>query len=410
MKKKKQLLLGGIIFLSLINILFLSLLVSPSESEQRQNKIIPTSAPIIDLTKKQMSFEQLQSYFKNVSDSKGAVYSYDVLRNALLPSNTDIHLLGHAIGDKLYEQKGVDGMQYCTHEFRNACSHSIVVALFQARGEAALSMISSTCRKAPGGSGAYTMCFHGLGHGVLSSTGYDLEKTIELCKKTGTKEFNNQEFPQCVGGAIMEIISGGGHDRELWLQRRANYLNPSQPLYSCATLVPEEAKTLCYMYISPFLLEATGADIASPNKDDFLNAFTLCSTIPEKDKEHLTTCYGGFGKEFIVLAQDRDIRKTENMTNKQLSQVEEWCVLARNSEGIEACIESAMQSLFWGGENSYSVAVNFCNILREKDYQKNCFNNLIQAVSVYIQDSAYKKEFCSSLPSQMLNPCQERLL
>jgi hypothetical protein len=60
------------------------------------------------------------------------------------------------------------------------------------------------------------MCFHGLGHGVLAYTEYDLEKAVDICKRTGTKQYNNEEYAECVGGAIMEIIGGGFHDPQKW--------------------------------------------------------------------------------------------------------------------------------------------------------------------------------------------------
>ena len=116
-----------------------------------------------------------------------------MLKRASVPSGTDMHLLGHVVGDILYAQEGLKGIKTCTHDFRNACSHTIVVGLFSEQGEVALPKIAETCYQAPGGSGAYTMCFHGLGHGVLAYTGYDLTKAAQLCQKTGTTGYNYRE-------------------------------------------------------------------------------------------------------------------------------------------------------------------------------------------------------------------------
>lgn len=159
------------------------------------------------------SFNALEKRFQNLAKEKGAKYAFEVLRRAELPPQTDLHLLGHYVGDELYKQEGVDGIRLCTQDFRNACSHSIVIGTLSEFGEGALPRIRDACKEAPGGSGAYTMCFHGLGHGVLAGYGYELEKTVAFCKKTGTEEYNYREYIECFGGAIMELMGGVGTTR-----------------------------------------------------------------------------------------------------------------------------------------------------------------------------------------------------
>ena len=166
------------------------------------------------------SFEDLTDRFRKLSKDQGAVYAFEVLGTASLPANTDLHLLGHAVGDELYEQKGVAGIADCTPDFRNACSHSIVVGALNEFGEAALPQIRDACKKAPGGSGAYTMCYHGLGHGVFAYNAYDLADTAALCKKTGTAAYHDREYIECMGGAVRETMGGGVQCCGLWLPAR----------------------------------------------------------------------------------------------------------------------------------------------------------------------------------------------
>src|SRR3989344_7123689 len=137
---------------------------------------------------KNLNFEELKSYFQNLAERKGARHAFEILNTASLPPNTDLHLLGHIVGDVLYKQEGIRGMEVCTNDFRNACSHSIVVGIFFDKGESALSEIAETCRRAPGGSGAYTMSLHGLGHGILAAVDYDMGRAAELCNKNGPRE------------------------------------------------------------------------------------------------------------------------------------------------------------------------------------------------------------------------------
>ena len=355
-----------------------------------------------------LSFDELKNYFSNLSKEKGAKEAFEVLKEARVSPNTDMHLLGHVVGDILYEQQGAEGIKICTQDFRNACSHSIVVGLFTDKGEDALALIQEACKKAPGGLGAYIMCYHGLGHGILAYTGFDFTKTIDLCKKTATSLNGSTEYPECVSGAVMEIISGGGHSRELWAIKRPEYLKKDNPFYICSPpFMPEEARGRCYDYITPFLWEALGADIDNPTQEDFQKSFKLCNQVTQENYRNI--CFGGFGKEFVVLAQSRDIRRIDQMNNDQFRKIVDWCSLAQDNQGISACLSSALNSLYWGGENDRSIAIRFCKIMNNQNSQTLCFSSLIGQVRYYIQDYQYRESFCKELPYSLYNDCRNKL-
>lgn len=381
----------------------------------RQEQENPGAYPEIEEIQAQQlsSFQDLSAYFQKLAVDKGAVHAFDVLKAVSLPSNIDMHLLGHVVGDILFVQKGVDGMRVCTNDLRNSCSHSIVVGLFFAKGEGALGEIAGACRNAPGGKGAYTMCFHGLGHGILAYAGYDLEKTIGLCKKTGTPQYGSQEYTQCVGGAIMEMVGGGFHDKALWAEQRKKYFTKDDPLYPCSSdFITDGARQFCYIYLTPYLWEVVGADLGFPKADDFKKAFPLCDRLPKEDGANRDACYGGFGKEFVGLVLGRDIRGSalENITDAKLQQVYGWCLLAGNKEGSAACMLHALQALYWGGENDRSIALRFCDLISTPYYRNSCFLNLINAVSFYIEDTRYREEFCRAIPAVLQEECRGKLL
>ncbi len=372
----------------------------------------PTLPEVEELSHKNLSFKEVADYFKNLSLKKGAEYAYQVLRTAPLTPNTDLHLLGHVIGDVLYKQGGLNGIRVCTQEFRNACSHSIVIGLFLDKGEKSLPDVAEACRRAPGGVGAYSLCFHGLGHGILAYTGYDMPIGIDLCKKTATQKYNSREAIECIGGTVMEIIGGGFHDRELWEKQSKKYLSSLDPLSLCKNdFIPSEARRECYIYLTPQLFSVAGAKERKPGPKDFEKAFSFCDTLPAGDLNDRTACYGGFGKEFVVLVQDRDIRKIEQMSQEQLKKIYGWCTLANEINGIKSCLASALNSLFWGGENDVSVAVRFCTIVPDiNNYKEGCFERLIGTVKFYKSDQDYRKNFCLNLPQQYSNSCKSRLI
>ncbi len=393
--------------LVILNIVLLGIWLKGAKESKIQQ---PSQFPEIQqLQGKNLSFDQLKKYFTNLAEKKGAKYAFEILKTAPLPPNTDLHLLGHVVGDVLYKQKGAEGIQICTQDFRNACSHSIVVGLFSDKGESALTDIEKACQKAPGGLGAYIMCYHGLGHGILAYEGYDLPKTIEMCKKTSTTKHNNNEYPECVSGALMETISGGGHDHEIWVKQRPKYLKADNPFYICSSpLMPKEAQDRCYDYITPYLWEVVGANLANPTDEDFKKAFELCNQVTEENYRNI--CFGGFGKEFVGLAASRDIRRVDQMDDSQFRKVVDWCNLGSNSKAITSCLDSALSSIYWGGENDYHASIRFCSLIPDIDQQKGCFFNLISQVSSYIKDPKYKESFCKEIPVRFTQECKRLLL
>ncbi len=401
LKSKKFFTSAGLLFLVLLSVGLFLYLWDRGKSE--------TSYPELKLINEgDLDFAGLYKLFTETAEAKGSLYAFEVLRRAEFPPNTDTHLLGHAVGDVLFKEKGIEGMTLCTEEFRNACSHSIVVGYLFEKGEEGLADIFGACKKAPGGSGAYTMCYHGLGHGILAYTDYDLEKAVALCEVNGTAEYGGREGVECIGGIIMEIISGGAHDRVAWEAARKKYLGGPDPLYPCpAPFMPKAAKPQCLVYLTPYLWEQAGGDINNPEVEDFKAAFRFCDVLPLGSVER-DACYGGFGKEFVGLVKLRDIRNIENFSLEDSKTVYDWCLLAEVKDGIESCIRQAVNSLYWGGENEVRSAITFCENIPDAGYQDECFRHLSGAVSYYSGNNKKKvEEFCQQLPEAFMEYCHE---
>jgi hypothetical protein len=358
------------------------------------------------VAQEEMDFGELSVFFTKLAQSKGAPYAYEILRRATFSQRTDMHLLGHVIGDELYKQEGIEGMSVCTQDFRNACSHSIVVGYYLAHGEAGLPDIADACRRAPGGNGAYTMCFHGLGHGVLAATGYDFPRTVALCQHNGTPAYMFREGSECVGGAVMEIISGGFHDKAKWEIASKHYLSSDDPLLPCtAGYMPESSRVLCLEYLTPHLVTVAGQsfDLGIPPDDVLIRAFGYCKQI--QDAYQRSACFQGFGKEFIVMAGGNDIRTLPSMTDEQMQQVFSLCSLAGDADGEIACLTHALDSLYWGGENDSNGAIRFCAIMTNQTLQDRCFDHLIGAMRFFVKDEDSRQNFCQNVPEIYMSRC-----
>ncbi len=351
------------------------------------------------------TFFEASQFFKKLADLKGALYSYEILRRVTLPPGIDFHLLGHIVGDELYKQRGIEGITSCTADFRNACSHAVVIGALFSQGQRVLPSIAEVCKRAPGGRGAYTMCFHGLGHGVLAFFGYEFFQAVDVCKTLGTPAYRNREAVECVGGIVMEMIAGV-HDRSLWQKKAAVFFKEDDPLYPCSDpSLSSEVKSICYSYLTPHLFEVAGGSLANPGPSDFKKAFLFCEKV--QNKENREECFGGFGKEFVVLAHQRDIRSIEEISDFELKKIYEWCLLASSEDGSMACHRSALSSLYWGGENNNKVPLRFCLLMVEQRYSSACIDYLIVAVSIYESESVSGSSFCELLPLSHQEKCKK---
>jgi hypothetical protein len=392
-------LIAGILFITAFLVLILSsdnnLLVQKRYSEA------------YSIGKGVQSFDELSNDFVNLAEDKGALYAFEILRRAKLPPQTDLHLLGHVVGDELYKQTGVKGIVHCTPEFRNACSHTMVIGTLNDFGEAGLGDIREACKEAPGGSGAYTMCYHGLGHGVFSHFAFKFPETVDFCNKTGTEDYFNREYIECVGGAVMELMGGGGHDPYNWEIAREEYLSLDDPLSLClGNEIPDDTKEICLIYITPQIWESVGINLGFPDPSKFPDAFSVCDQISH-DKQNLRdACFGGFGKEFIPIIGARDIRGVDNLTDEQYEIAGSWCMYANASDGRRACISETIASLFWGGENNPDASFRFCKLIRDKDVRGACWLRLASDISTFIIAEKRKNILCKQIPNEFQNVCK----
>lgn len=394
----------GFILASLWNTTF----VRPVGAEEQPQ--YPEVDTLSQMTERTSVFADYESYLAEVAKKKGGEYAFSLMKTGPLPFGLDTHLLGHVVGDILYAQKGVDGMAYCTHDFRNACSHTIVIGALLEFGTAAVERIRSACESAPGGPGAYTMCFHGLGHGVLAFNGYEMEKTVEMCRRFGTNAYHYEESEQCFGGAVMEIIGGGGHDREAWEKRRTEYLRRADPLGLCnESYLTEGEQLFCYLYITPYLLEAVGADAGHPSETDFARVFLMCDTLAVDNQRLRDACFGGLGKEFIGIVAGRNFANGIQIDTAGYEQMHEWCALAKAPDGIAACERSVVGSLFWGGENPLATAQAFCDTT-EASLRSSCYMTLTEEVDRYVSDESDRATLCQEFPKDMAAQCTATLL
>jgi hypothetical protein len=91
-------------------------------------------------------------------------------------------------------------------------------------------------------------CVHGLGHGLMIYTGYNLPLSLETCDELATE----WDQSSCSGGVFMENVTPS-------LGSTTEWLKDDDPVYPCNT-VAKRHKYYCYLMVTSRILEVNGYD------------------------------------------------------------------------------------------------------------------------------------------------------
>jgi mono/diheme cytochrome c family protein len=144
-------------------------------------------------------------------------------------------------------------------------------------------------------------CIHGLGHGLMIYTGYELPRSLRTCDglQTGFQRVS------CTGGVFMENFNSS-------YGVTSKYLRKDDPIYPCNAVV-ERHKLYCYLLVTANVLRVTGGDLRA-----------TADACLRSERRWVSTCYESFGRDVSGLAG--------NDAERALA----GCRLARRHEG--ACL------------------------------------------------------------------------
>jgi hypothetical protein len=122
-------------------------------------------------------------------------------------------------------------------------------------------------------------CRHGLGHGLMIQTGYDLPLALSICAGLG----RGWDHKACSSGVFMENINTQFGYRSPWL-------DDSDPLYPCGRVSPGDRRS-CYLRASWRILSLNGWD--------YSGAAETCATLGS----WASTCLQGLGRDVAEKAR-----------------------------------------------------------------------------------------------------------
>jgi cytochrome c553 len=122
-------------------------------------------------------------------------------------------------------------------------------------------------------------CIHGLGHGLMIYTGYDLPGSLKTCDDLQT----GFDRVSCSGGVFMENFNSS-------YGVTSKYLRKSDPIYPC-NAVAEHHKLYCYLLVTANILRVTGGDLKA-----------TAGACLRSERRWVSTCYESFGRDASGIA------------------------------------------------------------------------------------------------------------
>lgn len=130
--------------------------------------------------------------------------SWQYLKDSFLVNGEVVgnaHEFAHIIGNSIYSKYGLDGIIECDATFAYGCYHGVSEEFLKKDGVSSVLKVQKRCIEIypPQVSMNYTGCIHGMGHGLLTWEGLNVEKALMDCDILDTAYRNF-----CYDGVFME--------------------------------------------------------------------------------------------------------------------------------------------------------------------------------------------------------------
>jgi hypothetical protein len=203
-------------------------------------------------------------------------------------------------------------------------------------------------------------CLHGLGHGLMITSGYALPLPLKVCDRLST----GWDRTSCNGGVFMENISTLYGFKSSWLR-------DDDPVYPC-NVVAEEDKIKCYEIVTSRILRVVDGDWAETSE--------ICA---EVEANWVEACFRSLGRD------------TAGQAHQDPTEIRRMCALARPSGGEMTCLDGAARAMTGNSKSGKSAAV-LCNSIA-LEYQARCFYGIGSVMSLYGSTPGKREAACRSV-------------
>jgi hypothetical protein len=209
-------------------------------------------------------------------------------------------------------------------------------------------------------------CVHGLGHGLMIQTGYDLPTALSVCRGLQTR----WDEISCTGGVFMENGSTVYGLRSQWLK-------DDDPLYPCQRVGLRD-KASCYLRVTTQILRT--------NHYDWPSTAAMCRAL---ERRWSTYCLRSYGRDAV------------NYTGAKAESILRLCGFTGG--GQNDCLYGAARSIADRDGNT-EHAVAFCRRASRRN-QPACFAGLGVVIGLLESTDRKRAAACRRLSGQFAREC-----
>ncbi len=318
----------------------------------------------------------LEQGFGNLAFSKGpksALRLFNQRRAVDKTIATDCHRIAHIIGSaSLAYFKGniaeaySHGSASCTSGYYHGILERAFINVYSTRG--LIKTARSLCRGAEIRRRGFLdyQCAHGLGHGLMIQTGYDLPTALAVCRGLETR----WDEISCAGGVFMENGSSVYGLRSEWLK-------DDDPIYPCPRIKLRN-RASCYLRVTTQVLRT--------NHYNFAKTVTTCRSLEPRWRLY---CFRSYGRD------------AENLMGGNVERTLRLCALAHSAEG--QCLYGAARTLADRDGNTDQATV-FCRHA-SPSLRSSCFAGLGVVVGLLEPTRAARVSACKTLAEMSAQAC-----
>lgn len=299
----------------------------------------------------------------------GPAATVDALKQAELTTGSNCHDSAHVAGRVAYVTFGPVAFVLSGHECQAGSMHGAIEALFADRGTSRLAEdIDAVCSNAQNPFVRH-QCLHGVGHGLMAWTTYEIHEALELCDVVGDEGSRGS----CYSGVFMENVVGGlsglmGHQTQ--------FLRADDPHFPCNVVAPQYAPD-CYFYQTSHMLTVFDGDFAAVAHE--------CTHL--RDQSRLL-CFGSYGRD-VGAATRGDPAGAVRLCNHAPA----------GTDRVD-CIAGAVQDRFWEPTGA-EEALAMCSLLAGPAAlaeAEACWTTIIFRARDVLTTPESKRAFCSAVP------------
>ena len=213
----------------------------------------------------------------------------------------------------------------------------------------------------------YYQCVHGLGHGLMLYTRYDLPQALKLCHQLAT----SYDSISCTGGVFME-------NQQSSYGIRSKYLKKDDLLYPC-DVVKDQDKLYCYLLVTSYILPQVGYD--------WKKTADWCR---KSDAGFVQYCFQSYGRDASGSA-----REDPNGIIKNCSQA---------GSGERECIFGAVRDIL-NNDPSDTRSKQLCEKV-DSQFRSYCTYGIGSIVGTYYSTPAEQRSACEKFsPGGELSQC-----